>query len=120
MAKHVLVVEDEPDVLDALVQLLASAGFEVRGERDGLAGLRAFQEALRTVKNAHRSGPQTTAAATSRAAAATQPAAASALPPVPRSPSVSSPAMSAPSCRSFRPGVIMTGGGFRATVGPRR
>ena len=34
------------------------------------------------------------AAATSRAAAATQPAAASALPPVPRSPSVSSPAMS--------------------------
>lgn len=49
MAKHVLVVEDEPDVLDALVQLLASAGFEVRGERDGLAGLRAFQEALRSV-----------------------------------------------------------------------
>lgn len=36
MAKHVLVVEDEPDVLDALVQLLASAGFEVRGEKDGL------------------------------------------------------------------------------------
>lgn len=47
MAKRVLVVEDEPDVLDALVQLLAHAGFEARGERDGLAGLRAFQAALR-------------------------------------------------------------------------
>ena len=47
MAERVLVVEDEPDVLDALVQLLAHAGFETRGERDGLAGLRAFQAALR-------------------------------------------------------------------------
>lgn len=47
MAERVLVVEDEPDVLDALVQLLAHAGFEVRGERDGLAGLRTFQAALR-------------------------------------------------------------------------
>lgn len=46
MAGRVLVVEDEPDVLDALVQLLAHAGFEVRGERDGLAGLRTFQAAL--------------------------------------------------------------------------
>lgn len=43
MAERVLVVEDEPDVLDALVQLLRHEGFEVRGEADGLAGLRAFQ-----------------------------------------------------------------------------
>lgn len=43
MAERVLVVEDEPDVLDALVQLLRHEGFEVRGETDGLAGLRAFQ-----------------------------------------------------------------------------
>ena len=43
MAERVLVVEDEPDVLDALVQLLRHEGFEVRGESDGLAGLRAFQ-----------------------------------------------------------------------------
>ncbi len=43
MAERVLVVEDEPDVLDALVQLLQHEGFEVRGESDGLAGLRAFQ-----------------------------------------------------------------------------
>ncbi|WP_075279407.1 response regulator transcription factor [Thermophilibacter provencensis] len=49
MAERVLVVEDEPDVLDALVQLLAHAGYEARGEADGLAGLRAFQEALRSV-----------------------------------------------------------------------
>lgn len=46
MAERVLVVEDEPDVLDALVQLLAHAGQEARGEADGLAGLRAFQSAL--------------------------------------------------------------------------
>lgn len=46
MAERVLVVEDEPDVLDALVQLLAHAGHEARGEADGLAGLRAFQSAL--------------------------------------------------------------------------
>lgn len=46
MAERVLVVEDEPDVLDALVQLLAHAGYEARGEADGLAGLRAFQAAL--------------------------------------------------------------------------
>lgn len=43
MTERVLVVEDEPDVLDALVQLLRHEGFEVRGEADGLAGLRAFQ-----------------------------------------------------------------------------
>lgn len=30
MAERVLVVEDEPDVLDALVQLLAHAGYEAR------------------------------------------------------------------------------------------
>ncbi len=48
MAERALVVEDDPDMLDALVQLLASAGFETQGERDGLAGLRAFQAALRT------------------------------------------------------------------------
>lgn len=47
MAERVLVVEDEPDVLDALVQLLVHAGYEARGETDGLAGLRAFQSALR-------------------------------------------------------------------------
>lgn len=47
MAERVLVVEDDPDMLDALVQLLASAGLEARGAADGLAGLRAFQAALR-------------------------------------------------------------------------
>ena len=41
MAERVLVVEDEPDVLDALVQLLAHAGHEARGEADGLAALGA-------------------------------------------------------------------------------
>lgn len=47
MTERVLVVEDEPDVLDALVQLLVHAGYVARGEADGLAGLRAFQSALR-------------------------------------------------------------------------
>ena len=42
MAERVLVVEDEPDVLDALVQLLAHAGYEafareLAAERDRLA-----------------------------------------------------------------------------------
>lgn len=46
MAERVLVVEDDPDMLDALVQLLAHAGYEARGEKDGLAGLHAFQAAL--------------------------------------------------------------------------
>lgn len=43
MAQRILVVEDEGDVLDALVQLFKHAGYEVRGEEDGLAGLQAFQ-----------------------------------------------------------------------------
>lgn len=48
MAERVLVVEDEPDVLDALVQLLRHSGYDARGETDGLAGLHAFQTALAT------------------------------------------------------------------------
>lgn len=43
--ERVLVVEDETALLDVLVQLLAHAGFDVRGAEDGAAGLAAFEAA---------------------------------------------------------------------------
>ena len=44
MAQRILIAEDEPGLLDALVQLFGHAGFEVHGASDGLEGLRAFEE----------------------------------------------------------------------------
>ncbi len=44
MAEKVLVVEDEPAVLDLLVSWLEDAGYETHGAGDGVAGLRGLYE----------------------------------------------------------------------------
>ena len=41
---RVLIIEDEPIVLRSLTDLLSDAGYHVRGERDGTAGLTAYRE----------------------------------------------------------------------------
>jgi CheY-like chemotaxis protein len=42
---HVLVVDDEPDFLDAILQLLSLEGFRATGERSGTDALRRLAEA---------------------------------------------------------------------------
>jgi CheY-like chemotaxis protein len=41
---HVLVVDDDPDVLEALVDVLAVEGYSVRGARDGLEAMEAIAD----------------------------------------------------------------------------
>lgn len=43
MPHRILIAEDEPGLLDVLVQLFEHAGFETVGAPDGLAGLQAFE-----------------------------------------------------------------------------
>mgnify|MGYP006277084247 CR=1 FL=1 len=44
MAKHVLVVEDEPDIREAIAEALTEAGFAVSTAKDGFGGLRIAQQ----------------------------------------------------------------------------
>ena len=39
MAEKILVVDDDPDILDALTMILESQGYEVVTARDGMEGL---------------------------------------------------------------------------------
>ena len=43
MARRILVVEDEPNIVDSLSFLMKRAGFEVRVARDGAAALRTIE-----------------------------------------------------------------------------
>jgi CheY-like chemotaxis protein len=42
---HVLVVDDEPDVLEAIVLLLESCGYALRTARNGVEGLASLRDA---------------------------------------------------------------------------
>ncbi len=41
---HVLIVDDDPDVLDALCDALKHEGYSVRGARDGIEALESIEE----------------------------------------------------------------------------
>ena len=43
MAEKILVVDDDPDILDALTMILESQGYEVVTARDGVEGLTNFK-----------------------------------------------------------------------------
>lgn len=43
MAARITVIDDEPQVLDMIVELLGEAGFEITGHRDGKSGLDAIR-----------------------------------------------------------------------------
>jgi CheY-like chemotaxis protein len=42
-SKRILVVNDDPDIREALIELLASEGYDVRGAKDGAEGIASLE-----------------------------------------------------------------------------